>query len=814
MTFQILKKKNKIFYKITIGSFALIITSFSLFNDPLSRIVSSFEKYLAIMPQEKVYVHTDRPTYAAGETIWLKSYLTSGPYHIPSTLSFTIYVELINSGEGIIGRHQLFSPDGLASGHFTLPDSLPSGNYLLRAYTNWMRNSGEDYFFHKQLKISNHPDSTLEETLQNDAIDIQFFPEGGSLVNGVLSRVAFKAVGSDGLGKWVKGEILEDEKVIAEFESNQFGMGVIGLIPEEGRHYKARLDTTGEEVILPDPSESGIAMAVANSPNSSDILVKIQASDSFSSVPVYLVAQTRGIVCATSQADLSNKVAFIKIPKNEFPSGITQITLVDEKGNSLAERLVFIDHEDQIQVSIKPDKKSYAPRDSVHLVIEAKDKAGLPVIANFSVSVVDGSQIDLDQNRETILSNLLITSELKGTIESPGYYFNPDNQDRHEALDLLMLTQGWRKFTIKEAWEGNIPKPEYRVEKGLTIRGKLEGKNQQAIPEGTVSYLSLFPLPESKIVATSENGSFEFHDLIFFDSTNLVLQGKPKKGKVKATVLLDNNYSSPQAPKNFTLNSNKKNILERAFQTESELRRNSNRAFDLDDSDFILEGIEVKGKKVEPNYTGSKIYGEGTIKIQVAGNPGLENQQHILDLVRGRVAGVQVSGSGNEWKVLIQGMGSINSGTDPLIMIDDIPIDIKSLIMIPVQEIESYTVWKGADTAIFGSRGANGAIGFYTKKRVEGTNTVSKEARIPNVKGYQVQKEFYSPKYNPKNLTNPKPDRRATLFWDPYVQTDSAGKASVSFYNHDIETVIYGELEGLSRNGEPGFGRFTYQIEK
>ncbi|WPR74331.1 TonB-dependent receptor plug domain-containing protein [Algoriphagus sp. NG3] len=788
--------------------------SLTPYHNPLNRIISSFEKYLAILPQEKVYLHTDRSYYAAGETIWFKSYLTSGPYHLPSTLSYTIYVELISS-EGVIShRHQIFSHEGFASGHFTLPDPLPSGNYLLRAYTNWMRNSGEEYFFHKQVKIFNTEEALLAEKQHDNNIDLQFFPEGGFLINGIMNRVGFKAVGSDGFGKFVKGKILEDEKVIAEFESNQLGMGVIGLIPEEGRHYKARLDTTGEEVILPDPSESGIAMAVTNSPNSSDILVKIQASESFSSEPVYLLAQSRGIVCATSQADLSNKVAFIKIPNKEFPSGIAQITLVDEKGFPLAERLVFIDHEDQIQVSIKPNKKSYAPRDSVHIAIEAKDKAGIPIIANFSLSVVDGSQIDMDQNGETIKSNLLITSELKGTIESPGYYFNPDNQDRHEALDLLMLTQGWRKFTTKEAWEGNIPKPEYRAEKGLTIRGKLEGKNQQAIPEGTVSYLSLYPIPESKTVATSENGSFEFHDLIFFDSTNLVLQGQPKKGKANGTVLLDNSYSSPQAPKNFTLNSPNNPLLERVFQTESELRRNSNRAFDLDDSDFILEGVEVKGKQMEPNYTGPKIYGEGTIKIQVAGNPGLENQQHVLELVRGRVAGVQVSGSGNEWKVLIQGVGSINSGTDPLIMIDDTPMDIKSLIMIPVQEIESYTVWKGADTAIFGSRGANGAIGFYTKKGIEGTNTATKETGIPKVKGYQVQKEFYSPKHTSKNIVNPKPDRRATLFWAPYVQTDSAGKASVSFYNHDIETVIYGELQGLSRNGKPGYGSFTYLIEK
>jgi hypothetical protein len=222
----------------------------------------------------------------------------------------------------------------------------------------------------------------------------------------------------------------------------------------------------------------------------------------------------------------------------------------------------------------------------------------------------------------------------------------------------------------------------------------------------------------------------------------------------------------------------------------------------------------VKGKKIEPNYTGPKIYGEGSVKVQVAGNIGLENQQHPLELVRGRVAGVQVSGNGLDWKVLIQGYGSINKGTDPLIMIDDIPIDIKSLITIPVQEIESYTVWKGPDTAVFGSRGANGAIGFYTKKSINGTSFSRQEAETPIVKGYQVQKEFYSPKYPASNLSNSKPDRRATLFWEPFIQTDSLGRASVSFYSHDIETEVFGQIEGLSTQGQIGVGRFSYIIEK
>ncbi len=678
-------------YHYTVLVLFIFLASYIPVNDPLDRIISSFEKYLSERPQEKAYVHTDRDFYALGETIWFKTYLTAGPFHQTSTLSNTIYIELIDNDRQIIKHHRIFSPDGFASGYLTFPDSIPPGSYLLRAYTNWMRNSEEEYFFHKQITIVSGIEDEVENEFPKDVIDLQFFPEGGNLIEGLMNKVAFKAIGRDGWSRNVTGEILENGNLIREFKSNYLGMGVFAFIPEKGKKYQARVKETGQTIQLPNSLASGILLSVTNSPKSTDLLIKIQSSKNSELKQVLLLAQTRGLVGATSRIDLSNKISFSKIPKKEFPSGITQITVMDEEGSPLAERLVFIDHQDQIQISVKPDKMSYAPRGSVHLDIEAKDQNGNPVIANFSLNVVDGGQIYLDENGETIQSYLLMSSELKGHLESPGYYFNPENQDREEALDLLMMTQGWRKFTISEALEGNIAKPEYPIEKGITVKGNLLDKNQNPLAAGSVSYLSLFPFPDSKTTQTTENGSFELTDLVFFDTTKLVLQGNAENGKA-GFILLDTSYLFPKISNWHSLFNSNKTALPKSFLSESELRKNSNKAFDLDNSDYLLDGVEVKGKKIEPEYTGPKIYGEGSVKVQVAGNPGLENQQHPLELVRGRVSGVQVSGNGSDWKVLIQGYGSIKNGTDPLIMIDDIPIDIKSLITIPVQDIESYTV--------------------------------------------------------------------------------------------------------------------------
>ncbi|PZX60138.1 TonB-dependent receptor-like protein [Algoriphagus ratkowskyi] len=806
--------QNKKFrFRVCAVTLACILISFSPTNDPLERIITGFKKYITELPQEKVYLHLDRAHYAAGETIWLKAYLTAGAYHEPSLLSNTIYVELINSTGEIIQQHQLFSPDGFAAGQLELDESLPSGNYLVRSYTNWMRNADEAYFFHKDVKIWNTQDP-VNNVLSDETIALQFFPEGGNLVNGIMSKVGFKAIGTNGLGKVVSGKVYEEDKEVATFESNQFGMGVFGLVPKVGMQYTALLDNSDEIVQLPKALDSGIILSVTNSPSTADILLKVQASENSNLQTVYLLAQTRGIVCASSQADLSKRVSFTRISKKEFPSGIAQITVLDENGNPLAERLVFIDHQDQVTITTSMSKTVFAPRELVQLDIEAKDKEGNPVVANLSLTVFDGGQVSLDENKETIHSYLLLSSELKGHIESPGYYFNPNNKNREKDLDILMLTQGWRKFTITEALSEKVLDPAYSVEKGLTIRGVLtDEKKNQPIESGTVSYLSLFPFPESKTTITNSRGEFEIHDLIFFDSTKVILQGKTNNGR-PATILTDKSYNSPSLLQQLSNAFTQPIALEQNFLSKAFERQAIEKAYSFENSELELEGIEIRGIRIDEPTQISSSYGAGTVQMQVSGKPALENLLHPLDLLRGRVAGVQITGYGASAKILIQGVNSIDSSMEPMLMVDDIQVRLESLVTIPVHEIEGYRVWKGADTAIFGARGTNGVIGFYTRKNLGTDKKPIQQDATLTMKGYQVEEEFYSPKYPADTSSLPKPDRRATLFWAPNIQTDSSGKTSVSFYNSDAENVIYGEIEGISKGGKPGTSRFSYIIEK
>jgi hypothetical protein len=783
-------------------------------EDPLARIVAGFARYLEQLPQEKVYVHLDRPYYSSGETIWLKTYLTAGPYHEPSPFSLTIYVELINDRHQLVQQVKLQAVNGSAAGNISIPDSVTSGNYLIRAYTNWMRNTGEAYFYHRPIRIWSNSNAAANSS-QQKTIDVQFFPEGGDLVKGILSKVAFKSIGPDGLGKKIAGKILDQTKVVCEFQSNSLGMGIFHIVPEPGKQYRAIVEGTTKEFLLPPPKDEGLVMTVINAPKSNDIVLKAQVTDFRNIRTIFIVAQTRGVVCYSARADLSTNIAVAKIPKASFPSGIAQITITDINGSPLAERLIFMDAKDQLTLSIKVDKSIYAPRELVKLDIDAKDADGKPVVADLSLAVCDNQQVLIDENRETINTYLLLSSELIGNIETPGYYFNTAIKDRDDALDHLLLTQGWRRFTMKKALEEKWEPPSFNVEQGLTIKGRLVNlHNDKPVAEGKVSYLSIYPIPETRTATTNEKGEFEFKHIAYFDSTQAMLQGETKKGSKAVKVIVDSTVIFPQVSFPVPRSQQTQSDFEKAFVAKQVDRENIARQYNEEGKAITLEAIEIEGKKDETEKLGSKVYGSGTKTINVAGEVGLENLLHPLQLVQGRVAGVQVTGNGMSWSVKIRGVSSINSGTTPLIMIDDIPVGIETLQTLSVQDVASVTVWKGPDAAIFGARAANGVIGFYTKKGAV-RQALPVEGRVNLIaSGFQTERQFYAPKYDVQKPEHSTPDKRITLFWAPYIQTDSTGHASIEFYNHDEETSITGVIEGITTSGRAGAASFSYRINK
>ncbi|MGY6520957.1 MAG: TonB-dependent receptor plug domain-containing protein [Mongoliitalea sp.] len=784
--------------------------------DPIEKIRTSFERWIQEMPEEKVFLHFDRDIFAAGETIWLKAYLTSGPYLLPSSLSQTLYIELWDSNNHVVKRELIYGFHGFSTGYLELPDSLNTGEYRIRAYTQWMRNNDEAYFYERIIQVYGEKSINQDTVSSIDSLTLQFFPEGGTLVQNLFSKVAFKVVGSDGLGRKIEGVILEDDTEITQFRSNHLGTGIFPLVPQQGKIYTAKIHNHPYIYVLPVALPTGIVMAVNNNPEADFLQVKLLASVESKLEEVYLLAQSRGVVNASAKVDLSNGIAFIRLPKQEFLSGIVQLTVLDKEGVPLTERLVFVDQGDQLRINIQSPKQVYLPREETSLEIEVLDKNGEPVQGNFSLRVVDSTLLPESQNVTSIRTHLLMTSELKGFVESPEYYFDEKNEDRWEALDYLLLTQGWRKYSIQEASKGILPESTFGVERGISIRGTVINQvSKQPVSNADVSFLSVNPIISSLSVKSDQDGRFEMNDLYFYDGSEVLLEVKAAKNRKSLELLIDEDKEGLSFSKRNTINNFQKNLG--LFWEEAKIRKSIEQAFPSIDNEVFLDEVEVLAKK-NSNLEGKpRIYVGGTTKIQVSGNPALENLFHPLDLLRGRVPGVQVSGSGQNKSVAIQGINSLNSSSQPLIMVDDIPVSLEVLLTLPVEEIEEVTVWKGGDTAIFGSRGSNGAIGFYTK-RGKISNAVEKidvKKNLPQgFKGYQVHKEFYSPSYDGQQLRSPKPDRRVTLFWEPMIETDVNGKASINFFNHDLESEILVEIQGLSFSGIPGSAQMYYRIQK
>jgi hypothetical protein len=798
----------KTFYSWVFIFVASILFSFLPSDTPLDRLIAGFQKYLDELPQEKVYLHFDRPYYASGETIWFKAYLTAGVFHLKSSLSRTLYVELINEEGELVRQLKLLSADGSAPGNIVLSDTLKSGNYLVRAYTHWMKNTGEDYFFHRRIKIWNGSSlPTMDSSPKND-LNVQFFPEGGELVSGILSKVAFKTIAADGLGRQTKGKVVDETgAVVCEFKSNALGMGSFNLTPVKGKTYTAIVEENQSKIVLPTAKESGLTMSIKNSPSSTDLLLRIETRDAADLKTVYVLAQTRGVVCFAARMDLSASVVQAKIAKSKFPSGIAQITIIDQAGIPLAERLVFVEEQEPISIEIKADKPVYAPKELVTLQIQATHTNGKPAVADLSLAVVDDNQVITDDNRESIGAYLLLSSELRGFIESPGYYFNPSNKDRLEALDHLLLTQGWRRFSLKNAMNDRWL-PQYKVEKGLTIKGRmLNEESGTPAGDGKVTFLGADAVPTTTTARTNRDGYFEVNDLIYFDSARAIFQGETKNGARLVKFALDKGNEFPLIHFPLVRLTNTQTELEKGFIIKSVEQRNIDRKYGFNEKVIRLKEVEIRGKREDPYEHASKTYGKGSSTLQVAGNAALENQSHALQLLQGRVPGVMVRGVGMVWQVSIRGSGV------PMVMIDEVPVPIENLDALSVTDIERVEVWKGAEAAIFGGRGGNGVLGFYTKRgrgfKVEAQGVIS----FTNM-GYQAERQFYRPAYDVKKSEQDHPDKRPTIHWAPMLKTDSTGRISVSFYNHDVETSATCVAEGISTTGTPGASTFKYTIRK
>ncbi|MGY4384869.1 hypothetical protein ACVWYN_001903 [Pedobacter sp. UYP24] len=909
-------------------------------EDPLDKLVNALQKWTDSVPQEKVYLHMDKPYFALGDTIWFKAYVTTGSRHQLSAISGALYVELITEKDSIVKSLKLPLTAGMSMGDFTLEDNLREGNYRIRSYTQWMRNAGEDYFFDKtftvgtpvssevltgadyqyktidnktvltatlnytdddgkpmagkavsydimigkermfsksvktddqgniSVGISNEKQADLRgayihttiETADNkktvkdfpikaglSQTDVQFFPEGGNLVNGIASRVGFKATGIDGTGIVVKGKITDNENnEIAVVETLKAGMGSFLINPVLGKNYTAQItfaDGTLKSVPLPKAMESGYVLSVYQ-PNRDSILVRINASTDIAAaaaqtpVNVNVIVHSGGETIIASPIKIARATNSFWLEKSAFPSGIAQFTLFSATGEPLNERIAFIKSKDQMQLSLSTAKQTYKSKERVELELDARDRNNKPTAGNFSVSVIDETKVPFEEEREsTIFSNLLLTADLKGYIEKPNYYFTKDDEEVNKALDNLMLTQGYRRFSWKEINTAiTDPSKTYLTNAlfkpeglGINISGVVKTLGGKVVPNAK---LMLMATKAGILQNTTAdvNGRFKFEGLVLTDSIKFAVQARTEKNGTKVELILD-----AVAPITLAKNKNTGDLSTNIYGTIKVYVDNSRKQDSLFEKTGQLNRVQrLREVTISARKPEGLLYAvQGPLRIPDGHSDQtiiMKDGEHCASLgicLQGLLAGVtfkpyqagpyapMVSNypfcvQVNPDHVMDRFLGPMNIIVDGRLLPPDEAADVLDNNVLDPSEIFKIEVVRVNLPLI--SLLSRASIMIYTKRGFQ------RKIYLPNIaniapKGFNKSREFYSPRYDRPGSNTELPDLRSTIYWNANVKTYSTGKATLNYFNADGPGNYKVIVEGINAEGQLGRQVYHYTVE-
>ena len=778
------------------------------------RIDESLTTQMSVYPQEKIHMHTDRDFYVPGEKIWFKAYVTDAGSHLFPTDSRYVYAELISPADTLVERVMIRPEDDMYHGYLPLSKNIPDGDYTLRAYTRYMENMGDDYFFKKNIRIGNLSSAKqqLSQTLQEnrresaerDDFDVSFFPEGGNLLEGVFCQVAFKAVNRNGYSETVSGTLLDENGVeITSTQTFHAGMGVFSFMPEPGKRYylKCRNENGVEKQSeLPRPNPRAYSLTATQRNNR--MIVGVKRSVYAPDVPCYLLAHCRGTVLFYSEWDQKNE--YLTFTEELFPAGVIQFVLFDGQMNPLSERLVFCKNYDAVKIELHTNKEAYQTRDKVVANISFIESRFNPLHGHFSVAITDDRDIAVDSST-TILSSLLLSSELKGYIENPGYYLR-NTTESATALDYLMMTHGWRRYNIPEVAKGNIEYPQIPFQTTQEITGQV--KSLMLSRPVTDSEITMVTKTGHLVGVTSTDvkGTFIYQDFEFPDSTGFLIQAFDKKGNSRVNLVVDNEsfpalkYAPPdlfsEIFKNENTTGGEHAIV--TFWEKAELRSK----YDEDIRMYELSEVAITAKSPminkEPRLFVFPLneHSDVTLTREVFEKTHYRNIKDYLTSIPGVWAR-------NEQIIIRNSTDIYGRPIPPLYLIDGIVVD--SLEDVSIPSIESIDVFKGPSTAIFGSRGMGGVISVTLKRGASynSSNKAEYNFEIYNPLGYQNPAEFYSPKYetlSEKQL--PVPDLRTTIFWKPDLVISDEKEATFEFYTSGFRTTYSVVIEGMTTDGK------------
>lgn len=791
----------------------------------VNRSVDRLEHFNDELPRETVYVHLDRFYFSPGDTIWLKAYVVSGVRNLLSNLSRIVYVDLIDPDDNLIQSVRLPLSSGIGIGDFSLPLTLSDGEYRIRAYTNWMRNFDEAYFFETTLNIfdpisPNDPigmekksDSGIEssDSSTDDPIKIDLFPEGGSLSAGQLNRVAVKITHRENHSSAARGWVETSRGGrIMEIQTDIYGLGSFMFIPEQGEDYFAGFEDENERINLrklPWNDKSGYGLAV-NNLFDDNLIVEVRANPQEDKrKKLSLMIHHRGELLLGLSLDAEKEKQTFNIPKKKLGDGVNEIVLLSERMTPLAYRKVFnLQQSRSLPIQVETDRTAYATRERVKVSLDVGDGQDPSRVGSFSVSVTHQEKTSyISGNADNIFTSLLLKPSIKGNTPLIELMNLRKDIESNTRLDNFLLTMPIEFHTEKQGDEILFP-----IERDMRISGLVTKANGRAEVKSRVTLFST----DTRLLLdtiTDVRGRFTFNELAFYDNTRFIIQAKTDKGKRNLKIVLDS-ILLPNIKKSQNLQ------LRPIENTYSYIHTNKERIETLtrkerQEKSILLQDVLVEGNDRRLKYS-RNLNGPGEAD-QIIYAEDLKGCISLEQCLQGRLVGVRfVDGKAYSTRTPM----SINSGVPSMaVIIDGMPVvetDMGALSLINPSEIETIEEVRGAGTVVYGPNGIGGLLIITTK---HGNTDKFQSPYKPGIisfvpKGLLSPRPFFSPDYSSGAAGYIGKDLRSTIYWNPNLISDKDGKVSFEFYTADEPGKYRMIIEGIDLEGRLAYSISEFEV--
>ncbi len=754
-------------YLAVLGSFFILLSGHAqTTNHKLDSLARSLETYTD-RTHTALYIRTSKDIYESMEDLWFKTYVVDARHQLLSGADQTLYVQLVHEKkDSVVWEEKYLIDRGIASGHIYLDNALPDGNYWLCAYSaHSLTKDPRSFIGARRIRIVQNVAELIRRkpaTPHSDTtkkIQFSLLPEGGMLLAGVPNRVAFKAVTESGQPYAVSCTLFDGNQAIGHFKSTHAGMGSFLFQPEAGKIYRVRLDAPFADSVYPLPAIRTQGMNFRLISNTADTAIFRIYNHGSGQRHFYFRLQTKGMTQLMAAAEIKDSLD-LKLPLHNVPGGIAEATLFDDTPVPVAERLVYIKPDKRLSITATLSKKSYNLKSKISLQIHATDELGRPAVAQLGAVVYDGIYRQPTDPKD-IQTHYLLSTQLKGNIYDPGYYFDTTNADREQALDLLLLTQGWRSYS----W--NEPSLKALAENGSPL-----------ISDST----------QGQLLARKKRIKSPQHAIMLFDADQ---QGNQ-------LLTLDNQGTFWLAPENLLMS---RRIYIKQFGEQEDFELKLNESFEAINKIRPWQKIDYPLEKL-PAITDRKMDAEnpflltrGSIKLKE-----IEIKGRTETVFRDKYIG-QLDSLAKYQNLTDRAEGGwLNC---PVGDGDERPI-----------EGHTYIVWTGPNPPTthpfsFDATNTKRIVYHYPQYTEE---ELLKKFGLAQSKGYYPKKEFYQPDYDKEK--DPLPDYRNTLLWAPDIVTDENGNATLEFFSSDINTRFYGLIEGISGNGIIGKSDFEFTVTK